>query len=427
VDVPLACGESDCEDGSGNSLVNTPSKNANNKLKTTGNGSKKPPLSTSPRPNYEGGGSDSLTGSLEDLVSSFDEKLSVCFQDYQEQVDKIAPVQVRSQEEIMNECQVWWTITGNFGNMMPIDWSKSTARAKQLPTLNLCNPRSDNSRHSNKKASAAYAFPHSMPGDFDLVDGLEDEDDLVAADLDMHSLILSSNPQEHAEPLKSADEVIKEIDDIIDAADEEDDLEDATGCLASLTADSSQYELSLGNQGGPQSSNTDPYGQQRSFLPRSRIVYQALKGRKLEELSSTELSQILNDIEILVKDLSEELVNDLGVRDELEYEKELKNTFISLLLSIQSKRRACTSSSGSGGGSDLAPATSGLHQATRSNKGQSGPYKYLTTVIPYQPEKGSPSLRNLQVLVKILKAINEDSPAVPALLTDYILKVLCPS
>ena len=97
VDVPLACGESDCEDGSGNSLVNTPSKNADNKLKTNGNGSKKPPLSTSPRPNYEGGGSDSLTGSLEDLVSSFDEKLTMCFQDYQEQVDKIAPVQVRIQ------------------------------------------------------------------------------------------------------------------------------------------------------------------------------------------------------------------------------------------------------------------------------------------------------------------------------------------
>ena len=93
---------------------------------------------------------------------------------------------VRSQEEIMNECQVWWTITGNFGNMMPIDWSKSTARAKQLPTLNLCNPRSSH----NKKATF-----HSSE---DLVDGLEDEDDLVAADLDMHSLILSSNPQEHA-------------------------------------------------------------------------------------------------------------------------------------------------------------------------------------------------------------------------------------
>ena len=90
----------------------------------------------------------------------------------------------------MNECQVWWTITGNFGNMMPIDWSKSTARAKQLPTLNLCNPNAGpNAGRHNKKT-----FQSSE----DLVDGLEDEDDLVAADLDMHSLILSSNPQDNA-------------------------------------------------------------------------------------------------------------------------------------------------------------------------------------------------------------------------------------
>ena len=88
---------------------------------------------------------------------------------------------------------------------------------------------------------------------------------------------------------------------------------------------------------------------------------QALRGRNLEELSLNELTQILSDIELLVRELSEELVADLGkfvlenitgtayfisllktikilfkgVRDELEYEKELKNTFISLLLSIQ--------------------------------------------------------------------------------------------
>jgi hypothetical protein len=88
----------------------------------------------------------------------------------------------------MNECQVWWTITGNFGNMMPIDWSKSTARAKQLPTLNLS---SNNSTNSRQKKSTYHSSE-------DLVDGLEDEDDMVAADLDMHSLILTSNPQEHA-------------------------------------------------------------------------------------------------------------------------------------------------------------------------------------------------------------------------------------
>lgn len=32
---------------------------------------------------------------------------------------------------------MWWTITGNFGNILPIDWSKTYARKMQLPALNL--------------------------------------------------------------------------------------------------------------------------------------------------------------------------------------------------------------------------------------------------------------------------------------------------
>ena len=35
-------------------------------------------------------------------------------------------------------------------------------------------------------------------GDDDEMIGLEEEDDIVAADLDMHSLILTSNPHDHA-------------------------------------------------------------------------------------------------------------------------------------------------------------------------------------------------------------------------------------
>ena len=97
----------------------------------------------------------------------------------------------------MNECQVWWTLTGNFGNMMPIDWSKSTARAKQLETLNLCNPKTMHpaSRGSSKLpyGRGSSSGPCSGSGD-----ELEDEDDMVAADLDMHSLILTSNPQENS-------------------------------------------------------------------------------------------------------------------------------------------------------------------------------------------------------------------------------------
>lgn len=48
---------------------------------------------------------EACSGSLEDLVNSFDEKISNCFCNFGEQVDHIAPVQIRSQEEIMNDCQ----------------------------------------------------------------------------------------------------------------------------------------------------------------------------------------------------------------------------------------------------------------------------------------------------------------------------------
>ena len=49
--------------------------------------------------------SETFTGSLEDLVNTFDEKITKCFCNFDEKVEKFAPVQVRSQEEIMNDCQ----------------------------------------------------------------------------------------------------------------------------------------------------------------------------------------------------------------------------------------------------------------------------------------------------------------------------------
>merc|ERR1712168_903092 len=280
VNVPLATGETDFDDFGDFSEIQS---------------------AASPRPSVAvsvEGGLDCISGSLEDLVATFDEKLTVCFGDFNEQVDKIAPVQVRSQEEIMNECQVWWTLTGNFGNMMPIDWSKSYTRANQLPTLNLCAPRP--------------IVPPQAGTDY------SDEDDLVAAELDMHQLILQSDTQNTA-PIKSAEEVLQEIDDIIDESDNED-----------------------GGAGGGEPPGYLPPHSVRS----STFIGQALQGRKLEELSVSELTQIYSDIEVLVRDLSEELVTDLGSRDELEFEKELKNNFISLLLSIQSKRRQHSVDSG---------------------------------------------------------------------------------
>lgn len=48
---------------------------------------------------------ETFSGSLEDLVNTFDERITKCFCDYEENIEKLAPVQVRTQEEIMNECQ----------------------------------------------------------------------------------------------------------------------------------------------------------------------------------------------------------------------------------------------------------------------------------------------------------------------------------
>ena len=110
VNVPLAVTEESDDDGaSSDNQSHTPKRGTTHKQslpKST------PPNSTStpkrldpnnknettarkasPRFNIDTGG-DSVSGSLEDLVTSFDEKITLCFRDYQEQVDKIAPVQV---------------------------------------------------------------------------------------------------------------------------------------------------------------------------------------------------------------------------------------------------------------------------------------------------------------------------------------------
>lgn len=300
---------------------------------------------------------ETFTGSLEDLVHNFDDKITKCFGNYEQSVEDLAPVQVRSQDEIMSECQMWWTITGNFGNILPIDWSKTYARQMHMPALKL-NPCSGRLNIHD-------------------IQDLSSEDEAVANDLDMHTLILGGLHQD-TDPIKTAEEVIKEIDDII-----EESISDE-GILQCGT-----IEKAIEILGSP--------------------FYE----EKLRSLSITQLNELYMEMEVLIREFSETLISELAYRDELEYGKELKNTFISLLLAVQNRRRQ-------------------FHVEKKKGKAQikpsasTGDPKYLTTVIPYNTDT-APENQTLQVLIKILKAINEDSPTVPTLLTDYILKVLCPT
>ncbi|XP_060530283.1 fasciculation and elongation protein zeta-2 [Cylas formicarius] len=307
---------------------------------------------------------ETFSGSLEDLVNTFDEKITKCFGNYEESVEKLAPVQVRTQEEIMNECQMWWTITGNFGNILPIDWSKSYARKLQIEALHL------------------EQQPITPDDDLDL----SSEDEAVASDLDMHALILGGLVPD-VEPLKTADEVIQEIDDMMQEESSPDE--------------SARDSLMLEN---------------KEVIEKAKEVLSSpLYEDKLRDLSLSQLNELFLELEVLIREFSETLIAELAFRDELEYEKELKNTFISLLLAVQNKRRQ-------------------FHvERKRNSKGNSARTpgapdpKYLTTVIPYHIDNGPPDNQTLQILIKILKAINEDSPTVPTLLTDYILKVICPT
>lgn len=90
---------------------------------------------------------------------------------------------------------MWWTITGNFGNILPIDWSKTCTRQMHVPILKL--------------------NPSSLRLNYNDIQDLSSEDEAVANDLDMHALILGGLHTD-SDPIKTAEEVIKEIDDIID-------------------------------------------------------------------------------------------------------------------------------------------------------------------------------------------------------------------
>lgn len=59
----------------------------------------------------------------------------------------------------------------------------------------------------------------------------------------------------------------------------------------------------------------------------------------MNDLSCNELNELLLELEAQIKDYSEALIADLALRDEFEFEKELKNSFISHLLAVQTKRR----------------------------------------------------------------------------------------
>ncbi|XP_054898363.1 fasciculation and elongation protein zeta-2 isoform X3 [Poeciliopsis prolifica] len=303
----------------------------------------------------------SVCRSTQEQVNGPDGKLSACLGDVKP--ERIGPVSAFTEETLLEKDEIWSALACNYGQAVPVDWRRSRTRSLYISTFNL----------------------KERPKGTDDAAELSDEDEL-REQLDMHSIIVPCVDQE---PLVTAEQVIEEIEEMMqDSPDVEAERNPSQSDLSMLSVD-----IRRGSPG---------------FEDR------------LRSLSAAELLQCLTEMEVNIRRFSEELVQQLAVRDELDFEKEVKNSFISALIDVQNRqkehREALRKKKKLKGG---VGAAQGLPERT--------PGSYLTTVIPYEKKGLPPSIEDLQILTKILQAMRDDSDKVPGLLTDYILNVFCPT
>ncbi|XP_061407597.1 fasciculation and elongation protein zeta-2-like isoform X3 [Lethenteron reissneri] len=310
--------------------------------------------------------------SMEDLVSGFEEQLTACFRNFNAPTEALAPVRALGEADGLRDDELWNKVTDNYGNVMPVDWSSSHTRTLYLPTLNL----------NQKKEKEGV--------NLDLSD-----DEELRDQLDMHSIIVSCMQPE--EPLFTAEQVIEELEEMMqESPDPEPEGVPTPGQSDRLSL------LSL----------------EVAALKQSPVSDKGAPADALKGLSVARLMEMLEDMETAVRTFSEELIQQLALRDELEFEKEVKNSFIAALVEVQNKQKEFR---------DIMKKkrrSNGASPSHRRDKGTIAPGTYLTTVIPYEDKEEPPSVQQLQVLIKILKAMKDDSDRVPSLLTDYILKVM---
>uniref|UniRef100_A0A8C4ZQY0 Fasciculation and elongation protein zeta 1 (zygin I) n=1 Tax=Gadus morhua TaxID=8049 RepID=A0A8C4ZQY0_GADMO len=333
--------------------------------------------------------------SMEDLVNEFDEKLNVCFHNYNTKTECLAPIRsqahTQEDEERLQDEDVWDALTDNYIS----SWDNPSSEA-------LNGNLSDQEIHEKEE--------EEMNEKNDNANCLNDE------------------------PLITADQVIEEIVEMMENSPDPGETEE-------------EEEEEEEEEDDEESVHCSP-SDNPSLLEEIRQLSQASNNnRSYEGLSlmpASSLEELLKRVETAILRYSEELVGQLARREELEFEKEVKNTFITALMEVQNRQKEQREGSRRrrrDKGLSL-QKTAGmpakrfsmeglsniLQSGIRQTFGSTGNDKqYLNTVIPFEKKGTPPAVEDLQMLTNILFAMKEDSEKVPALLTDYILKVLCPT
>ncbi|XP_014112807.1 PREDICTED: fasciculation and elongation protein zeta-1 [Pseudopodoces humilis] len=355
--------------------------------------------------------------SMEDLVQEFDEKLTVCFRNYDAATEGLAPVrgrlQAQEEEERLQDEEVWDALTDGFA-------PRSSPRPWQLPgteALDGTDPQLGGKEEEEEEEEELTERSEQDSG--------INEEPLLTAEQVIEELeeLMQSSPDPEADPEGEEEEEEEEDED-----EEEESKADAEG---------------KGGGGG-----TEPIvlRELHAFSP---AFNNNCSHEGLGQLSARELLAAAGRAEAASRALSAELVAQLARRDELAFEKEVKTAFIGALLAVQGeqreqreaarRRRRDKGLSLQGARSErgghmprkrfsMEGISSILHSGLRQTFGPTTNEKqYLNTVIPYEKKGSPPSVEDLQMLTNILFAMKEGNEKVPTLLTDYILKVLCPT
>ncbi|NXV10277.1 FEZ1 protein, partial [Cettia cetti] len=348
--------------------------------------------------------------SMEDLVQEFDEKLTVCFRNYDAATEGLAPVrgrlQAQEEEERLQDEEVWDALTDGFA-------PRSSPRPWQLP-----GPEALDGTEPQEEEEEEEELTERSEQDSGI-----NEEPLLTAEQVIEELeeLMQSSPDPEADPEGEEEEEEEEDED-----EEEETKADAEG------------------KGGGRSTEPILLRELHTFSP---ALNNNCSHEGLGQLSARELLAAAGRAEAASRALSAELVAQLARRDELAFEKEVKTAFIGALLAVQGeqreqreaarRRRRDKGLSLQGARSErgsnmprkrfsMEGISSILHSGLRQTFGPTTNEKqYLNTVIPYEKKGSPPSVEDLQMLTNILFAMKEGNEKVPTLLTDYILKGTC--
>ncbi|NXR56425.1 FEZ1 protein, partial [Hippolais icterina] len=340
--------------------------------------------------------------SMEDLVQEFDEKLTVCFRNYDAATEGLAPVrgrlQAQEEEERLQDEEVWDALTDGFA-------PRSSPRPWQLPGTEALDGTEPQLGKEEEEEEEEELTERSEQ------DSGINEEPLLTAEQVIEELeeLMQSSPDPEADPEGEEEEEEEE-----DEEEEEETKADAEGkgggrgtepiLLRELHAFSPALNNNCSHEGAGQLQvwvqDRGAVGcrcTQRSLMPHR-------SSRSWRSSCRVHLTPRLTP-----------RVRRKRRRKRMRRRKKKPRLMLKAKGDTLSLQRF-----------SMEGISSILHSGLRQTFGPTTNEKqYLNTVIPYEKKGSPPSVEDLQMLTNILFAMKEGNEKVPTLLTDYILKGTC--